>query len=186
MRRFRFRGNSEQHFFTGNLREFTRKRRRGFEGWGGVLKMGTSTLREGEFFRGVFLESLGMKSIRFLGTVAVLVFVFSMASSRAADLVRHVVCLKFKEGTKHDDIKKVEEAFRALKTKISDHVLALEWGTNVSKENRAKGFTHCFVLTFTDEKDVNAYIVHPDHKAFGALLGPVLDDVFVIDFHTKD
>ncbi len=116
---------------------------------------------------------------------AVLMGAVGASSVRAADLVQHVVCLKFKEGTSHDDIRKVEDAFRALKTKINI-VLTLEWGTNVSKENRAKGFTHCFILKFADEKDVNAYIAHPDHKAFGALLGPVLDDVFVIDFHSKE
>ncbi|HLX60374.1 MAG TPA: Dabb family protein [Planctomycetota bacterium] len=107
------------------------------------------------------------------------------ASAQAADLVRHVVCLKFKEGTKPEEIKKIENAFRALKEKISDRVLGLEWGTNVSKENRDKGFTHCFVLTFADEKDVRSYAEHPDHKAFVALAGPFLDDIFVIDFHAK-
>ena len=100
-------------------------------------------------------------------------------------VVRHVVCIKFKEGTKPEEIKKVEEAFRALKEKIKE-VISLEWGTNVSKEKRDKGFTHCFVLTFVDEKDVKVYGDHPDHKAFGALLGPVMDDVFVIDFHVKE
>ena len=30
------------------------------------------------------------------------------------------------------------------------------------------------------------YLVHPDHKAFGKALGPVLEDVFVIDFWVKD
>jgi len=127
-----------------------------------------------------------MKRFRALCGAAVLFIMFSVSSSHAADLVRHVVCLKFKESTKHDDIRKVEEAFRMLKIKISDHVLALEWGTNVSKENKDKGFTHCFVLTFTDEKDVSAYAVHPDHKAFGAMLMPLVDDVFVIDYHTKE
>ena len=29
------------------------------------------------------------------------------------------------------------------------------------------------------------YLVHPDHKAFGKLVGPLLDDVFVVDFWAK-
>ena len=127
-----------------------------------------------------------MKPCRALIASAILFAAFAVTSIHAADLVRHVVCLKFKEGTKQEDIKKVEEAFRALKTKISEHVLSLEWGTNVSKENRDKGFTHCFFLTFADEKDVSAYAVHPDHKAFGALLLPLVDDVFVFDYHIKE
>src|SRR5687767_8041803 len=43
----------------------------------------------------------------------------------------HVVSFKFKETAKKEDIKKVEEAFRALKTKIPQ-ISSLEWGTNVS------------------------------------------------------
>jgi hypothetical protein len=118
---------------------------------------------------------------------AAIAIVCAFASAHAAEhnLVKHVVCIKFKEGTKADEIRKVEDAFRALKDKIKE-VISLEWGTNVSKEKRDKGFTHCFVLTFVDEKDVNVYINHADHKAFVGLLGPVLDDVFVIDFHAKE
>lgn len=127
-----------------------------------------------------------MKSCRALVAFAILFAAFAVTSIHAADLVRHVVCLKFKESTTREDIKKVEEAFRALKAKISEHVLALEWGTNVSKENRDKGFTHCFFLTFADEKEISAYAVHPDHKAFGAMLMPLVDDVFVIDYHIKE
>ena len=126
-----------------------------------------------------------MKPFRAVCVAAVLFAAFSFTSTRAADLVQHVVCLKFKEGTSAQDIHKIEDAFRALKVKIP-LVLTLEWGTNVSKENRAKGFTHCFILKFIDEKDVLAYAEHPDHKAFGALLKPIIDDVFVIDFHTKE
>ena len=65
-------------------------------------------------------------------------------------------------------------------------VVALEWGTNVSKEQRDKGFTHCFTVTFKGEKDRDAYIDHPEHKAFGGIVGPIFDDVFVIDFWAKD
>jgi hypothetical protein len=41
------------------------------------------------------------------------------------------------------------------------------------------------VLSFKSEKDRDTYIEHPEHKAFGKLVGPVLDDVFVIDFWSK-
>jgi hypothetical protein len=119
-------------------------------------------------------------------SLSVLLFAGAAQPLYAAEgQVRHIVCLKFKEGTSAEDIKKVEVAFRDLKNKIKE-VLALEWGTNVSFEKRDKGFTHCFVLTFLDEKDVKTYANHPDHKAFGALLGPIMDDVFVIDFHVKE
>lgn len=93
----------------------------------------------------------------------------------------HVVSLKFKPDAKKDQVKKVEDAFAALKDKIPG-IVGLTWGTNVSPEKHDKGFTHCFVLCFDTEKARDDYIVHPDHKAFGGVLGPVLADVFVIDF----
>lgn len=61
-----------------------------------------------------------------------------------------------------------------------------EWGTNVSKETRNKGCTHGFILTFKSESDRDTYFDHPAHKEFGKIVGPVLDDVFVIDFWAKD
>jgi hypothetical protein len=97
----------------------------------------------------------------------------------------HVVSLKFKPGATPEQIKLVEEAFAGLKQKIPG-IKSLKWGTNVSPEKHDKGFTHCFVLSFASEKDRDAYLVHDDHKAFGGVLKPVMEDVFVIDFWAKN
>jgi len=113
-------------------------------------------------------------------------FVAAMISSAsAAEKLQHVVCFKFKTTATAPDIKKVEQAFQGLKQKIPQ-IVSLQWGTNVSKEKKDKGFTHCFILTFKNEQDLDTYIGHPEHKAFGKLVGPLLDDVFVIDFWAKD
>ena len=98
--------------------------------------------------------------------------------------VYHVVAFKFRQDAKPQQIKNVEEAFAELKTKVPV-VQSLHWGTNVSKEMRNKGFTHCWVLTFANEKDRDAYLVDPAHKAFGKLIGPVIADVFVLDFQSQ-
>jgi hypothetical protein len=97
----------------------------------------------------------------------------------------HVVSIKFKANAKPDQIKAVEEAFAALKTKVPG-ITSLHYGTNVSPEKRNKGYTHCFVLTFAADKDRDVYLTHPEHQAFGKVLGPVLDDVMVIDFWAKE
>ena len=102
-----------------------------------------------------------------------------------ATKLNHVVAFKFKDGTSKDDIKKVEDAFRALKTKIPQ-VQKLTWGLNNSPEGFNKGFTHAWILSFNSEEDRNAYLVHPDHKEFGKLIGPFVADVFVFDFWGKD
>lgn len=98
--------------------------------------------------------------------------------------LRHVVLLKFKDTATPEQIKTVEAAFRALKDKINV-VRGLEWGTDISPEKLSQGYTHCFLLTFTSEADRDAYLVHPEHKAFGKVLGPCLDKVCVIDFWSQ-
>src|SRR5213083_2382542 len=106
-------------------------------------------------------------------------------SSTSAAKLRHVVAFKFKQSATREQIKQVEDAFRDLKKKIKE-IQDYEWGTNVSKETRNKGCTHGFILTFKNETDRDTYIDHPAHKDFGRLVGPVLDDVFVIDFRARD
>ena len=98
-----------------------------------------------------------------------------------ATALLHVVSFRFKDTTTKEQIKAVEDAFRDLKKKIPQ-IKDYQWGTNVSPEKHDKGFTHGFVLRFQSEQDRDDYLVHPDHKAFGKLVGPVLADVFVIDF----
>ncbi|MBD0279750.1 MAG: Dabb family protein [Flavisolibacter sp.] len=100
------------------------------------------------------------------------------------ELLRHVVLFKFKEGTTEADIKKVEDAFRALPTKIQE-IQSFEWGINNSPENLNQEFTHCFFLTFKSEKDRAIYLPHPAHKAFGEVLKPYLDKVLVVDYWTR-
>lgn len=99
-------------------------------------------------------------------------------------ILRHVVLFKFKEGTSTADIKKVEVAFADLPSKIPQ-IKSYEWGLNISPEGLNKGFTHCFILTFSSAKDRDIYLPHPDHKAFGDMLTPNLDDVIVIDYWTQ-
>ena len=96
----------------------------------------------------------------------------------------HMVAFKFKATVTKDQIQQVENAFRALPKQIKQ-IKTFEWGTNVSPEKHDKGFTHGFILSFKSEADRDAYLVHPDHKAFGGLVGPVLDDVFVVDFWAR-
>jgi hypothetical protein len=96
-------------------------------------------------------------------------------------LLRHVVLFKFKDASSAADVKKVEDAFRALPTKIKE-IAAFEWGTNNSPEKINQGFTHCFFVSFKSEKDREVYLPHPAHKAFIDVLGPHLDKVLVIDY----
>ncbi|WP_276373343.1 Dabb family protein [Chryseolinea sp. H1M3-3] len=106
------------------------------------------------------------------------------AQSKNEKVLRHVVLFKFKDGSTAADIKKVENAFADLATKLP-LIKSYEWGKNSSPENLNQGLTHCFFLTFSSDKDRDAYLVHPDHKAFGKILGPHLDKVTVVDYWTE-
>ena len=106
------------------------------------------------------------------------------AKTEAAAPYRHVVCFKFKDDAKPEQVKKIEAAFVALKKEIKT-ITNLEWGTNVSPENHAQGFTHCFIVSFKDRAGLGVYLPHKAHEAFVELLLPSLDKVFVIDFVAK-
>ena len=114
--------------------------------------------------------------------LAFLTLAMLTASTLAADgPIRHVVHFKFKKEAAPEQVKKITEAFAALKGKISE-VESLEWGTDVSPEGLGKGFTHCWIVSFKDTKGRDAYLVHPAHKAFVELLMPSLDEALVVDF----
>lgn len=120
-----------------------------------------------------------------LGT-AIAAFLLMTTPTFAADpgVYRHVVLFKFKDDASAEQVKAVEEAFRALPSKI-DTITGFEWGTNVSPEGKDQGFTHCFFVTFKDKAGLEVYLPHPDHKAFGSLLRPILDKVLVVDYISK-
>ena len=100
------------------------------------------------------------------------------------ETLRHIVLFKFKATSEAVDIQKIENAFIALPTKIKE-IKDFEWGLNNSTEGLDKGFTHCFFVTFESEADRAAYLPHPDHLAFVALLDGHVEDVLVLDYWSK-
>ena len=106
-------------------------------------------------------------------------------ATSAKGMLRHVVLFKFKDGTTDAQVREIEDAFRALPGKIST-IRAFEWGTDVSVEMKAQGFTHCFLVTFADAAGREVYLPHPAHKEFVSIVGPKVDKVLVFDFVAKD
>jgi hypothetical protein len=100
--------------------------------------------------------------------------------------VKHVVVFKYKSTATADQIEQVTSAFKALKGKIPG-IVSFEYGINNSPEKLNKGFTHVYLLTFTDAAARDAYLPHPEHKKFGELLGKlgVLEEPFVVDFEVQ-
>jgi hypothetical protein len=106
---------------------------------------------------------------------------------KASTPVKHVVVFKYKQTATPGEIEQVTTAFKALKGKIPG-IVSFEYGTNNSPEKLNKGFTHIYLLTFTDAAARDAYLPHPEHKKFGELLGKlaVLEEPFVVDFEVQE
>ena len=96
-------------------------------------------------------------------------------------VLRHVVLFSFKDTASPEQVHAIEQGFCALPAKIPG-IIDFEWGTNVSPEGLAQGFTHCFLVTFHSEADRDAYLPSPAHQAFVETLKAVLDQVLVIDY----
>ena len=106
------------------------------------------------------------------------------SSSSSHQVLRHVVLFKFKADTTPDQLKQIEDAFRALSHKLPI-IAGFECGTDVSTENKSEGFTHCFLVTFRTEADRDAYLPNAEHKAFVALAGPHIEKVLVVDYWAR-
>lgn len=102
-------------------------------------------------------------------------------SCKEMGLIRHVVLFQWKADTPPAKVAEIENAFRTLPKKI-DAVADFEWGTDMSVEGLAQGFTHCFFVSFESEEDREAYLPHPAHKAFVDLMKPHMEKVLVIDY----
>ena len=96
-------------------------------------------------------------------------------------VLRHVVMFSFKAGTTTERIGEVEQAFAALPAAI-DEIIDFEWGTDVSVEQKSHGYSHCFIVSFASAEDRDRYLVHPDHQRFAELVGPLKEQVLVVDF----
>ncbi len=105
----------------------------------------------------------------------------STAAEKGGRVLRHIVLYKFKDNQTPAQIQEVVDAFAALPSKI-DTVVSLHYGTNVSEENKSEGLTHCFLVTFRDEKGRDAYIKHPAHQDYVNIVKDRREKVVVFDF----
>ena len=109
-------------------------------------------------------------------------------------VIRHIVCLRFREGCGAADVAAVVAGFRALSEEPAIRCRSFEGGANCSTEGLSAPFgapsagasaTHIFTLTFDSDEDVSQYLIHPAHVAFVARLRPLLapeGGVFVADY----
>ena len=99
--------------------------------------------------------------------------------------LRHVVIFKYKPEVTAAQLDEINRAFQNLKIAIPQ-VKEFERGINNSPEGLNKGFTHCYLITFANETDRDAYLPHPAHKQFVELIGGKLEEAFVFDYWTLE
>lgn len=96
--------------------------------------------------------------------------------------VKHIGLIKFKEGTSEEQI---NDLFAQL-LDLTESVEGIEdyvSGPNTSPEGLNEGFTHAFVMTFTDAAARDAYLPHPDHqRVVNETISPLVEKVVVLDF----
>ncbi len=95
--------------------------------------------------------------------------------------LRHIVLFKFKPEVTPAQLDEINRAFQDLKRHIPQ-VKDFERGLNNSPEGLNKDFTHGYLVSFATEEDRAAYLPHPEHLKFVALLGGKLDEAFVFDY----
>lgn len=112
------------------------------------------------------------------------VFVWISMTAQSQNIkkeLRHVVLFGWTAKADTVAIEKIIRAFKELPNQIKT-IKRFEWGENNSPEKLNNGLTHCFLLTFSSEKDRDDYLIHPAHTAFTKLLPGLLEKVTVVDY----
>lgn len=103
--------------------------------------------------------------------------------------VKHLALLRLQPSTSREDIAEIFEGLDDLVGKIPG-LLDVAGGPYNSPEGLHKGFTHAFVMTFTDSAARDAYLTHPDHEVIKEKiirhLSAGLADVIAFDFEMCD
>ncbi len=96
----------------------------------------------------------------------------------AAAKVHHIVLLKMKR------LDKVGPLFAALE-RLNGPIGGIESfqaGPYASPEGLNQGYTHGFLMTFTDAAARDAYLVHPEHEQVKNEFLPFVEGVVAFDF----
>lgn len=95
--------------------------------------------------------------------------------------VKHIALFKFKEGTAQEQI---DQAFDQI-LELSESIEGIEdyvGGTNNSSEGLHQGYTHGFVMTFSDASARDAYVAHADHDRVKTAVMPNIESIVIFDF----
>lgn len=92
-------------------------------------------------------------------------------------MIHHAVLIKFRTAQKKSEIDNAFAELAGLKKKIPG-ILSFVGGPYSSPEGLNQGFTHGFVMTFSDAKARDGYLNHPEHDKVKAKLFPMIEGGF--------
>lgn len=116
----------------------------------------------------------------------------AVVAKGASVAVKHIVSFRFRETVPQARIDEVDRRFLALKDAIpSIRELDVRYrqraplGATTAEPARSERYSHTYVLTFDTAADRDAYVSDtPAHEAFKAFVGPLLEEVLVVDYGT--
>jgi hypothetical protein len=95
--------------------------------------------------------------------------------------VNHIVLLSFKPETSEETVGQIFDALLDLSESI-DGIENYSAGPNNSPQSLSQGYTHGFVMTFSDAAARDAYLTHPEHVKFEGMALPHIASVAVFDY----
>lgn len=101
-------------------------------------------------------------------------------------MIRHLVALRFKDGTSEESKVRLYEELASLKDRI-EGIMDFQTRANISVEDPlVRGYRDLFWFDFRDEAVRDAYLADEVHQAIGARIVAELhngaEGVFVFDF----
>jgi hypothetical protein len=95
--------------------------------------------------------------------------------------VQHIVLLKFKADAAEDTWPRLVVALAGLRTAIPG-IIHFSAGPYASPEGFNQGYTHGFLMTFSDPAARDVYLDHPAHEAVKSEFLPAAEKVVAFDF----
>ncbi len=94
-------------------------------------------------------------------------------------MIIHILLLQPKPETSAESVQAVLEQGKSLQQKIPG---ILEIRAEVNQNQHNKGYTYALIMHFVDQDHFQAYFPHPDHKAVGAQLRSLCDNLLNFDY----
>jgi hypothetical protein len=95
--------------------------------------------------------------------------------------IKHIALFKFKDGTPSEEVDRVFNEIMDASENIpgvEDYVS----GPNNSPEGLNDGFSHGFVMTFTDPPARDAFLANPEHERIKSVFAPHVEKLAILDF----